>query len=58
MSSEKLAIAGGGKAVDALGPLPTKIGREELWELIDMWELSPGNKEKIREILFSDPDLR
>jgi len=49
-----LASEGGAKAVSKLGPFPSKLGKEELWELIDLWELSPGNKEKIKEILTRD----
>lgn len=58
MSEDKLALDGGTKAVAQLGPFPTKLGREELWELIDLWELGPGKKEQIREILFGDPEVR
>ena len=47
----KLASEGGPKAVTKLGPFPSKLGREELWELIDLWEFSPGNKERLKEIL-------
>ena len=54
---EMLASEGGRKAVPKLGPFPSKLGREELWELIDMWDLSPQNKERIRDILESDPNL-
>lgn len=54
---ELLASEGGRKAVPKLGPFPSKLGREELWELIDMWDLSPQNKERIRDILESDPNL-
>ena len=51
---EMLASEGGPKAVAQLGPFPSKLGREELWELIDMWEFSPSNKERIKEILEND----
>ena len=53
----KLASEGGAKAVPQLGPYPSKLGREELWELIDLWEFSPGNKERIQAILAGDPNL-
>ena len=49
-----LATEGGPKAVPQLGPYPSKLGREELRELIDLWKLSPGNKERTKEILDSD----
>ena len=53
-----LAIEGGSKAVPMLGPFPTKLGKEELWELIDMWDFSPAKKEKIREILDGETNLQ
>jgi len=58
LSTEKLAVDGGEKAVGELGPYPPKIGRDELWEIIDMWDFSDRNKEKLREIIFADPDVR
>jgi DNA-binding transcriptional MocR family regulator len=58
MKRESSVIEGTTKAVPRLGPYPTKIGREELWELIDMWEFSPGNKEKIKAILASDAKVQ
>ncbi|MGD0224218.1 MAG: DegT/DnrJ/EryC1/StrS family aminotransferase [Terriglobia bacterium] len=48
---ELLASEGGPKAVTKLGPFPSKLGREELWELIDLWEFSPENKQRIKEII-------
>jgi 8-amino-3,8-dideoxy-alpha-D-manno-octulosonate transaminase len=51
MSSESLAINGGARAVEGLGPFPTKIGKEELLELVDMWELSPEDQQKVRQII-------
>lgn len=56
--SEDLAIEGGRPAVDQLGPYPTKIGKEELWELVDMWDFSPGIKERLKEVLDSDPNVQ
>ena len=35
------------KAVKSLGPYPSKIHKEELLELLDLWEFAPGVKEKI-----------
>jgi dTDP-4-amino-4,6-dideoxygalactose transaminase len=58
MKKESSVIEGTTKAVPKLGPYPTKIGREELWEIIDMWNFSPGNKEKIKAILASDANLQ
>ncbi len=56
-SEDMLASEGGPKAVPQLGPFPSKLGREELWELIDMWEFSPSNKERIKEILDQDSKI-
>lgn len=56
-TEEILASEGGPKAVPKLGPFPSKLGRDELWELIDLWEFSPGNKRRLREILESDPNI-
>jgi len=58
MKKESSVIAGTTKAVPKLGPFPTKIGREELWEIIDMWDFSPGNKEKIQALLASDAHIQ
>ena len=57
MKNEPSVVEGATKAVPKLGPFPTKIGREELWEIVDMWEFSPGNKEKIKAILASDANV-
>ena len=35
MNSEKLAIEGGNKAAGKLGPFPTKIGKDELIEVLN-----------------------
>ena len=51
---ELLAIEGGPRAVPALGPFPQKVGREELWEVIDMWDMAPDSKARIRDILEND----
>jgi len=58
MKNETSVMEGTTKAVPKLGPYPTKVGREELWEIIDMWDFSPGNKEKIKAILAGDSDVR
>jgi dTDP-4-amino-4,6-dideoxygalactose transaminase len=55
---EKLAIDGGPKAVEKLGPYPSKIGKAELWELIDMWDFSPAGKARIQEILEQETGLQ
>lgn len=48
---EMLASEGGSKAVNKLGPFPSKLGQEELWELIDLREFSPDNRQRIKGIL-------
>ncbi|MBI2439861.1 MAG: DegT/DnrJ/EryC1/StrS family aminotransferase [Lentisphaerae bacterium] len=58
MSDSKLAIDGGQKAVPRLGPYPPKIGREELWALIDLWDFGPGTKDKLKEIIRRDRNVR
>lgn len=58
MSTEKLAIDGGPKAAPELGPFPTKIGGEELLEILDMWEFSPHNRAKIRQLIESEANLK
>jgi dTDP-4-amino-4,6-dideoxygalactose transaminase len=46
------------KAVPALGPYPTKIGREELLELLDLWQFSPETKQRITELINTDRKLQ
>ena len=58
MGTEELAINGGSKAIDQLGPFPTKIGRDELLEVLDLWQLGPENDKKIKQIIESETDLR
>jgi dTDP-4-amino-4,6-dideoxygalactose transaminase len=57
VNREKLAITGGPKAVN-LGLFPTKIGREELLEILSMWEFSPENEAKLREIIRTDSNIK
>jgi len=54
---EKLASEGGPKAVPSLGPFPTKLGCEELWELIDLWEFSPEDKQRLSDFFHSTPSV-
>ncbi len=58
MNSQTLAIEGGGKAVPKLGPFPSKIGSEELTEILDLWEWSPERREQWREIIAEEAALR
>ncbi len=57
MSKEKLAMNGGPKAVN-IGPLPTKIGADELFEILSMWEFSPENQAKINQIIKSEKNIK
>lgn len=53
-----MAIDGGGKAVQKLGPFPAKIGPEELLEILSMWQLSPENEARIKEIVESEANIQ
>jgi dTDP-4-amino-4,6-dideoxygalactose transaminase len=46
------------KAVPQLGPYPSKIGKEELLEVLDLWQFSPETKRQITELVTSDRQLR
>ncbi|MDD5707375.1 MAG: DegT/DnrJ/EryC1/StrS family aminotransferase [Kiritimatiellae bacterium] len=46
-----LAMDGGTKAVAALGPYTSKIHKEELEELLDLWEYAPGIKDKLTALI-------
>jgi len=56
VDEDKLAIDGGGKAVPALGPYPSKIGKDELMAVLDLWALSDEAREKIRGIIDNESD--
>ncbi len=58
LTTEKLAIEGGPKAVGRLGPFPAKIAKEELLEILDMWEFSPENEAKLKEVIEQQTNLR
>ena len=55
---DELAIEGEPKAVMQFGPFATKIGREELLEIISMWEFSDDNGEKLARIVNGDPSVK
>jgi 8-amino-3,8-dideoxy-alpha-D-manno-octulosonate transaminase len=46
------------KAVPQLGPYPTKIGSEELLEVLDLWQFSPDTKDKITKLIEIDRNLK
>jgi dTDP-4-amino-4,6-dideoxygalactose transaminase len=54
----KLALEGGPKAVGTLGPLPTKIGRDELLEVLSMWEMSPATQSQIRGLIEKEATVK
>jgi len=58
MCSARLAIDGGPKAVERLGPFPGKIGQEELLEIIDMWDFSSGTKDRLTGLVKSDHSVK
>jgi len=53
----KLAIDGGSKAVPSLGPFSSKIGKDELLEILSMWQFSPQTQQKLRKLIESEPDV-
>ena len=53
-----LAIEGGAKAAGNIGPFPTKIGKDELLEVLDLWQFSEGHMEKIKEIIEKDEGIK
>jgi 8-amino-3,8-dideoxy-alpha-D-manno-octulosonate transaminase len=58
MSSQKPAIEGGPKAVEQLGPFPSKIGKSELLEVLDLWEMSDETKKKIVSLIEKETNLK
>jgi dTDP-4-amino-4,6-dideoxygalactose transaminase len=58
VSTDKLALHGGHKAVQELGPFPTKIGKEELLEILSMWQFRPQTAQKLKELIESEPDVK
>jgi 8-amino-3,8-dideoxy-alpha-D-manno-octulosonate transaminase len=46
------------KAVPRLGPFPTKLGSEELLELLDLWQFTPGTRRQITELIEADRQLQ
>ena len=56
MSDERLAIEGG-KPATRIGPVPTKMGAEELLELVGMWKMSPKAEAEIRRIVGAEAGI-
>jgi len=56
-TEQRLAEAGP-SATLKLGPYPTKIGCDELLEILDLWQLSPEGRTEIERILRDEPDLK
>jgi hypothetical protein len=45
------ALHGGRKAVQELGPFPTKIGNKELPEILSMWQFRPQTAQKLKKLI-------
>ena len=56
--AEKLAIEGGEKAAGNLGPFPSKIGKDELLEVLDLWQMSPENTRKIKQLIENEENFK
>lgn len=46
------------KAVPGLGPFPSKIGKEELLEVLDLWQFTPETKRRITDLVEDDRQLQ
>ncbi len=46
------------KSVPSLGPYPSKIGKEELLEVLDLWQFTPEIKQQITELVGADRNLQ
>jgi dTDP-4-amino-4,6-dideoxygalactose transaminase len=46
------------KAVPQLGPYPSKIGKEELLEVLDLWQFSPETKRQIEKLVEAERNLQ
>lgn len=46
------------KAVPSLGPYPSKIGADELIELLDLWQFTPETKLQVTKLIQTDPQLQ
>jgi len=58
VSEQKLAIDGGPKAAGQLGPFPTKIGTEELLEILSMWELGPETEQTLKQLIENESEVK
>jgi len=56
ITQEKLAVDGGAKAVARLGPYTSKIHKEELLEVLDLWKFPPGVKKKMTALVEKSAD--
>jgi len=57
MSSRSIAINGSPKGVEKLGPYPTKIGKDEFLELLDLWQMSEETTDKIKKLIEEEEDV-
>jgi dTDP-4-amino-4,6-dideoxygalactose transaminase len=51
-------MATAGKAVPQLGPYPSKIGKEELLEVLDLWQFSPETEKQITALVHAESKLQ
>ena len=58
MTDERLAIDGGPKAVEKLGPFPARITGDDLKEIIRLWGLGPESVARIGKIIDADSSCR
>jgi len=58
VSEEKLATQDNSRAVNELGPFPTKIGKEELLEILSMWQFSPETQKKLAGLIEADENVQ
>lgn len=57
MSEKDLAINGGAAAAGKLSKMPAKIGKDELLEVIDMWDFSGDAKQQIVDMIKKNAEV-
>jgi dTDP-4-amino-4,6-dideoxygalactose transaminase len=58
MPQDRLATEGGTPAAKDLSTLAAKIGPEELWSIVEMWDFAGDTKDRLREMIFSCEEVR
>lgn len=41
-----------------LGPYPDKVGREELLEVLELWQFSPATRQQLIKLIQADPNFK